>query len=364
MRPSNVLSLLTSPWAIMPEKLIEIHAIYSAHLRGEKVDIEALEARLGQPLKKDSQGYENRGGVAIVPIEGPLAKKMNLFTQISGGSSMQLVERDIHMALADSAVKGIILNVDSPGGTVDGVQSLAQVISQARESKPVVSWTGGMMASAAYWAGSAAQSVWISGDTPVIGSIGVVAAHVDVSQYEAKLGIKTTEIYSGKFKRIDSQYSPLTKDGKQYIQDQTDYLYAIFVQNVAAQRGVSESQVLTNMADGRIFMGKQAVSAGLVDGVATLDSLIADLAVGGTKYCRTMNQSTTNAQHKGDTSMNNQAMYETSEQIEQRCREQWGRDAAIRAEFLDLANYTAYERANAEGKVKIYGRNTVQQRAR
>ena len=153
--------ILNSPWAILPEKLIEFRGIYEAHALGNRTDLQALEARLGQPLKKDNQGYENRGGVAVVPIDGPLAKKMNLFTQVSGGSSMQLVERDIQMALADSAVKAIILNVDSPGGTVDGIQGLAQAITQARASKPVVTWSDGMMASAAYWAGSAAESVWI-----------------------------------------------------------------------------------------------------------------------------------------------------------------------------------------------------------
>lgn len=289
MRPIDV---LTSPWAIVPEKLIEICAIYSTHLRGEKIDLKAIEARIGQPLKKDAQGYENHGGVAVLPIDGPMVKKMNLFTQVSGGASMQLAERDLRMALADPSINAIVLNIDSPGGTVDGTQELAQAVTRARAQKPVLAWSDGMMTSAAYWVGSAAEAVWISGDTPMVGSIGVRTVHVDMSEYHAQMGIKVTDLYSGKYKNVGSSNAPLSKSDKQNIQDELDYLYSIFVQNVAAQRGVSESKVLADMADGRIFRGKQAVSAGLVDGVATLDALVADLAAGGSLYRRTLSNAT------------------------------------------------------------------------
>ena len=130
------------------------------------------------------------------------------------------------------------------------------------------------MASAAYYIGAAAHEVYISGDMPLIGSIGVVATHVDRSKFEEKIGLKTTEVYAGKYKRIASAYKPLSKDGKASIQDQVDYVYSIFVDDVAKYRGVSADAVLDNMADGKIFIGKQAIQAGLVDGVSTFDQLI------------------------------------------------------------------------------------------
>jgi signal peptide peptidase SppA len=276
----RVIDVLNSPWAIIPDKLQEIQAIYATHLRGDKIDIKALEIKLGQPLQKKEQGYETIDGVAVIVVDGVISKRMNLFSQISGGASTELIGRDIRQALADPEAHSLLLQVDSPGGTVDGTQELAQMIHGARGAKPIVTYVDGMMASAAYWIGSAADAAYIGADTAQVGSIGVVASHTDYSRREEMLGMKTTEIYAGKFKRIASSYKPLSEDGKQYIQDMVDYLYSVFVADVAKQRGTDTETVLTNMADGRVFTGRQAVEAGLVDGVATMDRLIAQLNQG------------------------------------------------------------------------------------
>lgn len=273
----KILDVLTSPWAIQPEKLIEIQSIYATHLRGEKIDIAGIEARLGKPLVNEQKPYDVVDGVALVDVSGVLAKRMNLFMQISGGASMQLIERDIKMALNDASVHSIILAIDSPGGTVDGTQGLANFIQGARAIKPIVALSDGVMASAAYWIGCAASKIYITNDTVAVGSIGVVAGHVDISRQEEQMGIKTTEIYAGKYKRIASQYAPLSEEGKQSIQSHVDYLYSIFVGAVAANRNVSEEKVLQDMADGRVLIGQQAIAAGLVDGVSTIDALIEDL---------------------------------------------------------------------------------------
>ena len=270
----KIIDVLTSPWAIVPAKLFEIQEIYRTHLRGDKIDIEAIEAKTGAPLKNETKSYQVVNETAVIPIHGVIAKRMNLFTQISGGVSTQIIGNDIKNALADDSIKSILLDIDSPGGTVDGTQELADIVFAGREKKPIIAYSDGMIASAAYWIGSAADKIYISGDTIDIGSIGVVASHVDYSEWEKKVGIKTTEIYAGKYKRIASDTKPLSKEGKQYIQDQVDYLYSIFVDQIAKHKGVSSETVLKNMADGRIFIGKQAITAGLADGVSTLDRLI------------------------------------------------------------------------------------------
>lgn len=273
----KILDVLTSPWAIQPSKLIEIQAIYATHLRGEKIDIAAVEKRIGASLNNEPQGYDINQGVAVISMHGIIAKRMNLFAQISGGVSTELVGRDLRAALEDPSVHSILLDIDSPGGTVDGTQALAQLVLAAREVKPVYTLADGMLASAAYWIGSAASGVYITDGTTQVGSIGVVASHVDVSKHEDMMGYKTTEIYAGKYKRAASQYEPLTDEGRRTIQDEVDYIYSVFVADVAAQRGVSENRVLADMADGRVFVGAQAIAAGLVDGVSTLDTLIAQL---------------------------------------------------------------------------------------
>jgi signal peptide peptidase SppA len=271
----KLLDVLTAPWAIEPAKLLEIQAIYATHLRGDKIDIEAVEKRLGRPLANEPKGYQIQDGVAILPVEGVIAKRANLFSQISGGVSTELVARDIKDALADPAVHSIILTVDSPGGTVDGTQTLADIVGAA--TKPIVTLASGTMASAAYWIGSAANAAYIADSTTIVGSIGVVATHTDISAAQEKDGIKTTEIFAGQYKRIASSYAPLSKEGRQTMQDQVDYTYSLFVSAVAKNRGVSTDTVLQDMADGRIFIGQQAIDAGLVDGVSTLDALVQQL---------------------------------------------------------------------------------------
>lgn len=270
----RLIDVINAPWAITPDLLAEIQEIYVRHMRGEKIDIKGLEARIGAPLNNEPKGYEVHDGVAVLPIDGVIAKRMNLFSQISGGVSSQLVMRDFHAALADQSVVAIVLAIDSGGGTVDGTQELAQAIHAARGIKPILTHSDGMIASAAYWIGAAADKITVSSNNVIVGSIGIVTKHVDVSQAEAKVGVKTTEISSGRYKRITSGYSPLTAEGLATIQADLDYVYSNFVDDVAKFRGTTPDDVLTRMADGRTFRGQQAIDNGLVDGVATLAETI------------------------------------------------------------------------------------------
>ncbi len=278
----KLIDVLHSPWAILPDKLVEIQAIYATHLRGDKIDIEAVEKRIGRPLDNSATGaYEiTDEGVAIIALDGVLAKRANLLTQISGGTSTSLAARDIRAAAGDASVKAIILAIDSPGGTVDGTQALAQEIKAADAKKPVVAWASGAMASAAYWAGSAARAIYIADGTTMVGSIGVVQTHVDTSGADAQAGVKKTDVFAGKFKRIASSNAPLSEDGAAYMQAQVDYTYSLMVADIAAQRGVTVEKVVEDMAEGRVFMGQQAIDAGLADGVSALDALIAKLSEG------------------------------------------------------------------------------------
>ena len=270
----NLPDVWGSSWAMEPSKLLEISSVYATYLRGDKIDIAALESKLGRKLNNEQRSYTINQGVAILPIEGVIAKRMNMFSQISGGTSSQMAAAALQQALNDPAVHSIILEIDSPGGTVDGTQALADAVMAARISgKAIVTLGSGIMCSAAYWIGSAAQAVYIADSTTAVGSIGVVATHQDVSKAQENEGIKTTEITAGKYKRIASNYAPLSADGRKTIQEQLDYTYSIFVDAVAKNRNVSPAAALA-MADGRIFQGQQAIDAGLVDGITSMDALI------------------------------------------------------------------------------------------
>jgi len=279
----KLLDLLTSPWAVMPDKLIEIQSIYAAHLKGEKIDIEAIEARLGRPLSNEQQSYEVRqGGVAVLPISGTISPKANMFTRVSGGTSAQMAVQQIESMAADPRVRGIVLDFDTPGGSVFGIPAMAAAIRAVSAEKPTVSVSTGMMASAGYWTGSAANAVYASGETDVIGSIGVVMTH----NYNPRGsgGAQTTEITAGKYKRIASDSKPLDAEGAAYLQGQVDEIYRVFVNAVADNRRVSADQVLANMADGRVFVGNQALDAGLIDGFATVDQMVERMATDPAKF--------------------------------------------------------------------------------
>lgn len=276
----KLLDVLTAPWAILPDKLLEIQNIYATHLRGEKIDLEPIQAQLGRPLKNEPKRYENVGGVGVIRVEGVLARRMNLFMQISGGTSTEQMRSQFREAMQDRDAESILLVIDSPGGTVDGTQEFAEEIFRARGTKPIKAVALGTVASAAYWIGAAADELYLASDTTVAGSIGVVATHVDVSRAEDRMGIKTTEITAGKYKRISSQYAPLSQEGRAAMQDMVDGIYTAFVQDVAAFRRRSVDGVLEQMADGRIFLGSKAIEAGLADGFVMEQDILAALQRG------------------------------------------------------------------------------------
>ncbi|MCS4509142.1 S49 family peptidase [Xylophilus ampelinus] len=251
-------------------------------MRGEKIDIAAIEARMGRPLANEQQAYKLRdGGVAVFGIDGVLAPKMNLFMEISGGMSMQMMRQQIESAGADPRVRALVLAIDSPGGSVHGTPELAATIREIAGIKPVVTLASATMASAGYWIGAAANAVYITGPTVLVGSIGIVANH----EFNPRAGGRqVTEISAGKYKRIASGNEPLTEEGRAYMQAQIDHIYSVFVDAVAQYRDASAEQVLEHMADGRVFVGQQAINAGLVDGVSSLDALVEDLATNPAKH--------------------------------------------------------------------------------
>jgi signal peptide peptidase SppA len=266
----KLLDVMTAPWAIVPTKLIEMREVYLTHTRGEKIDLKKIRA---QERPVEPEAYHNASGVAIIPVEDVLTKSRSFFSFIFGGTSMRDIGDAVMQAMNDPSVHSIILHVDSPGGTVDGTETLVNLISSYRGQKPIVAYGDGLVASAAYWVSAAADKIIIAGETTEVGSIGVVATHVDLSKQDEMFGEKYTEITAGSYKRIASMHKPLSDEGKAYIQGQVDHIYQVFVDSIASLRGRSVEQVL-EAADGKIFIGKAAVDAGLVDGIASLDELI------------------------------------------------------------------------------------------
>ncbi len=299
----KLLDVINSPWAIMPDKLNEIKAVYLSRLNKEKVDLKALKEELGRPLGSQLE-EELVNGVAIIPIEGVIAKRMNMFSNVSGGTSIDMVENAFIRALNNNDIHTIMLHIDSQGGTVAGTQEFANLVYQSRDQKRIVTAVDGVMASAALWIGVASQEVYITGETAQVGSIGVIATHIDVSERDKMEGIKTTEITSGKFKAIASEHKALTDEARDVIQNQVDELFSIFVRDVAEYRDMEVDVLLDGIADGRIFIGQKAVASGLVDGVQPFRSLLTQLV--NENGDSPQLSAFINGEHKGDSDMPNQ----------------------------------------------------------
>ena len=180
-------------------------------------------------------------------------------------------------AAEDQEVTQILLDIDSGGGAVSGVDDTAKLIRLVNDRvKPVTTYTDGAMCSAAYWLGSAAGEVFASKGA-IVGSIGVIATHKEYSEAYKKEGVGVTVVRAGKFKALANSNEKLTEAGKAQLQKIVDASYEIFVDHVAAMRGKSYEYAEKAMADGQEFIGQASVDVGLVDAIKTFDALITDL---------------------------------------------------------------------------------------
>lgn len=289
--PIRLGDLVEGYWAITDPMYDEIRTIYDAHMRGDKIDVKGVEARIGRPLANERRSYAVQDGVAVISMSGVIGPKANLFMEISGGTSAQLLRNEILAAAQDPKVQSAILYADSPGGNVLGIAEGAAAWREFAMQKPAATFSDGTLASAAYWWGSAASKVFISGPMVNVGSIGVRTEHTDTSMADAARGVKRTIIKAGAYKAAGD--GPLDPKTLEYRQAQVDYLYSLFVDAVAMNRGVDVETVLKDMADGRVFIGQQAIDAGLVDGFATLEDLIAQMSENPTAVAPLRTQAST-----------------------------------------------------------------------
>ena len=262
------------PWMIEPRTLSLIASILDRHIAGETIpDVRGLGP--GEPM--DEAGLLSRhGSVDVLKIHGPIlprASMGNLSSPVTGAA-------EIGEALAQSVAsdsKSIVLDIDSPGGSVSGVHELSSEIFAARTVKPITAIANSLAASAAYWIGSAA-SEFVASPSAEIGSIGVFAMHLDLSQALEADGIRPTIISAGKFKVEGNPYEPLSEEAMAEMQGRADRVYGEFVAAVARGRGVSTDAVRSGYGQGRVVGAKQAVSLGLADRVDTLEGTIARLS--------------------------------------------------------------------------------------
>jgi capsid assembly protease len=274
MKPEH-LRILTQihdrPWAITSRALQTILGIVE---RDPSIDVEAVVARLGKPLENTGNNVRMYGPVAVLGVEGPIFRHANLFTEISGATSVELLSRDFHTALDNPMVSQIVLNINSPGGQVDGIAEFADMVRAATATKPVTAYIDGLGASAAYWIASATQRI-VANESAFLGSIGVVATITDRRDAQERQGVRHYEIVSSQSpnKRADVR----TDEGRAQLQEVVDALAEVFIGRVAQFRSTTPENVVGNYGGGKILVARKAIAAGMADHIGTFESHLAAL---------------------------------------------------------------------------------------
>ncbi|QXY89898.1 S49 family peptidase [Wolbachia endosymbiont of Diaphorina citri] len=225
-----------------------------------------------QPIFKNLKHFHiNPKGIAIIRIYGVLTKKTEAFDHILDMTSYENIHEEIESALEDKSIETILLDIDSPGGEVNGVFDLADFIYSARGKKRIIAIANDDAYSAAYAIASSAEKVFVS-RTSGVGSIGVIASHIDQSRFDEKQGIKYTTIFAGSRKNDLNPHEQMTSESLESLQKEVDRLYEMFVQLIARNRNLSIQAIKSTEAG--LYFGEKAVEIGLADGVTTFFEFI------------------------------------------------------------------------------------------
>jgi signal peptide peptidase SppA len=221
-------------------------------------------------FKHSIKNNVGEGKTAVIPIHGILTKKPGAFDDFLGMTSYERIHKQIAEALENKEIETILLDVDSPGGEVSGVFDLADFIYNARAQKKIIAMANDDAYSAAYAIASSAEKVFMT-KTSGVGSIGVIANHIDQSGFDEKQGIKYTTVFAGSRKNDLNPHEPITSESLENLQNEVNRLYEMFSQLIARNRNLSVEAIKNTEAG--LYFGKNAVEIGLADGVATFNEI-------------------------------------------------------------------------------------------
>jgi len=228
----------------------------------------------------------DNNGIAIIEINGTLMKHA---TSMAASTSLVEVRRQVRAAISSQDVKGVLLIIDSPGGTVAGTADLAADIKAAAAKKPVFAYIEDMGASGAYWLASQASSV-TANSTALVGSIGVFTVIEDSSQAAANDGAKVHVVRFGEFKGVGTPGTQVTDEHLSYMQERINAFGQDFILAIASGRNMTTAEA-AKLADGKVYKGQAAVAVGLIDAIESIDDAYASLVATTKKGKKTMSNS-------------------------------------------------------------------------
>jgi signal peptide peptidase SppA len=291
MKYEHILSAFQdSIWAILPAKFAVIKSFLLMKAEGGMVSEEEIALLKQEPREPMFVAFDDEplaaspsvcsrsraGAVAVLPLTGTISHRMGMMSEFSGGTSTERFKGWLQAAVNDPNVKAIVIDCDSPGGTVDGVPELADEIYKAREAKSIIGVANASSASAAYYLLSQCSELVVT-PSGKVGSIGVFAAHEDISKAAEMQGVRVSLVSAGKYKTEGNPFEPLSDEAKASLQKMVDHYYDSFVKAVARGRGVSANEVRSGFGEGRMVTAQEAVTEKMADRVATLDQTLTRL---------------------------------------------------------------------------------------
>jgi capsid assembly protease len=274
LRYAHIMSfVLEHPWAITRPMLQTIAGILGRRIAGHGSHAADIEAALNN---RKALPQPAGGGVAIIPVYGVIVPRANTMTEMSGGTSCERLTSQLREAMGDTTIGSIVLDIDSPGGSVAGVTELAREIMRARVKKPVTAIANFTMASAAYWIAACATEI-VASPSAQVGSVGVLTIHEDLSQALEMEGVKVTLIAAGKYKTEGNAAEPLDAEAADFLKHRVNEAFAQFVNDISRGRGVPVGDVRNGYGQGRTLSAQEALEAKMVDKIATFDETLARL---------------------------------------------------------------------------------------
>ncbi|HHW8957236.1 S49 family peptidase [Morganella morganii] len=274
--PHLAQKLFNTPLAIHPQKAEVIVSSLTERLGITQIRSAMMEdddEYFSRKARKDS-GYDVLEGIAIIPVYGTLVQKLGTLRPYSGMTGYDGIRRVFLTAVNDPEVKGICLDIDSPGGEVAGCFDLVDLIYVERGKKPIHAILSENAFSAAYAIASAADKIYVP-RTGGVGSVGVIVIHCDWSQRIKDDGLKVSIITYGNRKAESNPYVALSDEAQAAIQHDVDEMGRLFVSTVSRNRGLSETVIRNTQA--ACYLAAEGVQMGLADVVASPDVAFQEL---------------------------------------------------------------------------------------
>lgn len=264
--------LYNTPLMLLPDKAEELHLAMQMALSqgasGWRADASSASAG-GDAQRKPYQVAGN--GVAVIPVMGPLLQRGSWLDAMCGMTSYDRTAMLVDAAMRDPDINAVLLEADTPGGEVAGLFTLTARLKAMGQQKPIWTYVNEGAYSAGYAIATATDRIYLP-STGMVGSIGVIAMHVDQSKRDATQGYSYTPVFAGAKKTAGNSHAPLDDSTRADMQREIDRLYGMFVDHVAAGRSLDRQVVIDTQAG--LLNADDAVERGFANGTASIEEAV------------------------------------------------------------------------------------------